>query len=923
MTPERWKKIEELFEAAVDRSPQERASFLDDACGDDTELRAEIELMLEHQQPTGKFITTLVHDAARLFPQARLEGKDVRFIPGAILAERYRILGLLGKGGMGEVYRADDLKLAQPVALKFLPEKLSKSSDALSRFHAEVRTARKVSHPNVCRVFDIGEVDGLHFLSMEYIDGEDLSGLLRRIGRLPEDKAVEIARQLCAGLAAAHEEGVLHRDLKPANVMLDGRGRARITDFGLARLSEEIQGYDIRSGTPAYMSPEQLAGREVTVKSDIYSLGVTLYEIFTGKKVFTASSLEELIKLQESSTPASMSSLVKDVDPLVERIILRCLEKDPKDRPVSAAQVAAALPGGDPLAAAIAAGETPSPEMVAAAPKEGVLRPATAVLCLAAVVFVLVFLSVASEKSSLLRIVAPKKSPDALAERASEIARRLGYVQPAVDTAYNFEIDYDYLNYVYGHDKSPELWQRLKNTQPAAIQFWHRQSPVHLEPRTNVTVTPDDPSPYVSGMIHVVTDMEGRLLRFTAAPSVVETGGKAQSVPPAPDWRSLFDQAGLAIDDFNTTEPQRVPPVYGDMRAAWEGVFPAQPETRVRIEAASLGERPVYFEIIGEWEEAAGLQTPSASAASTRFFATIFVVFMTVILVAGLLAKRNLRLGRSDRKGAFRLAGVIFTLSLLGWLIGASHVPTFAGELRLFWFAIAGALMQTSIIWVFYVALEPYVRRRTPHRIISWSRLLAGNWRDPMVGRDIFIGVITGLLSHAFIVIFECWLPTVFGQAGLVRTNGIDYALLGARQIGLNFFGWQLFMSLLHGMAYVLLLLLLTLLLRKNWLATLGLWALFMLPGIARGFASPFDFILNAAVAALLAFLVARFGLLAMVSTQFFYFMGLFYLYTTDFSAWYAGNTIFALAVCAAFTAYSFYTSVGGRSALRLRLLED
>src|SRR5262249_7676978 len=144
-----------------------------------------------------------------------------------------------GRGGMGEVYRADDLKLGHPVALKFLPATLAADAGLLERFHAEVRNARQVSHPNVCRVYDIGEVvsaDGAsqHFLSMEYIDGEDLASLLRRIGRLRGDKTIEIARQLCAGLAAAHERGLLHRDLKPANIMIDGRGRSRITDFGLA-----------------------------------------------------------------------------------------------------------------------------------------------------------------------------------------------------------------------------------------------------------------------------------------------------------------------------------------------------------------------------------------------------------------------------------------------------------------------------------------------------------------------------------------------------------------------------------------------------------------------------------------------------------------------------------------------------------------
>ncbi|HYJ46252.1 MAG TPA: serine/threonine-protein kinase, partial [Pyrinomonadaceae bacterium] len=159
---------------------------------------------------------------------------DARFAPGTTLAGRYRIVSLLGRGGMGEVYRADDLKLGQPVALKFLPEALSTDGATLARFHREVRVARQVSHRNVCRVYDIGEVDGQNFLSMEFIKGEELASLLRRIGRLPPDKAVEIARQLCAGLAAAHDNNVLHRDLKPANVMIDGDGNVRITDFGLA-----------------------------------------------------------------------------------------------------------------------------------------------------------------------------------------------------------------------------------------------------------------------------------------------------------------------------------------------------------------------------------------------------------------------------------------------------------------------------------------------------------------------------------------------------------------------------------------------------------------------------------------------------------------------------------------------------------------
>ena len=156
---------------------------------------------------------------------------DGRFAAGTMISDRYRIVGLLGRGGMGEVYRADDLKLGQPVALKFLPGHLERDPLKLSRFLNEVRTALKVSHPNVCRVHDINDVGGRQYISMEFVDGDDLGTLLRRIGRFPADKATEIARQLCAGLAAAHAGGILHRDLKPANIMIDGRGQAKITDW--------------------------------------------------------------------------------------------------------------------------------------------------------------------------------------------------------------------------------------------------------------------------------------------------------------------------------------------------------------------------------------------------------------------------------------------------------------------------------------------------------------------------------------------------------------------------------------------------------------------------------------------------------------------------------------------------------------------
>ena len=298
------------------------------------------------------------------------------FFSGQMIAGRFRIVGRIGSGGMGDVYRADDHELGTSVALKFLPVELAGDPVRLARLRNEVRVARQVAHPNVCRVYDIGDADGRPFLSMEFIDGEDLASLLRRIGRLPKDKAVELAREICAGVGAAHELGVVHRDLKPANVMIDGRGRARVADFGLAGAIDELGGRDAMAGTPAYMAPEQLQGSGANKKTDIFALGLVLYELFTGKRAHDVTSIAGLRERYSSSAPpTSPSDLVEGMDPAVERVIMQCLETDPEDRPASALAVMAALPGGDPLAAMLKAGEMPSPELVAASGRRGTLTP--------------------------------------------------------------------------------------------------------------------------------------------------------------------------------------------------------------------------------------------------------------------------------------------------------------------------------------------------------------------------------------------------------------------------------------------------------------------------------------------------------------------------------------------------------------------
>jgi len=268
---------------------------------------------------------------------------------GVVLAERYRIRRLLGRGGMGEVYEAEDLTLGQRVALKFLAPGLEKDDIRRQRFLQEVTLARRVSHPNVCRVYDVGEAEGRLFLSMELIDGEDLSTRLAASGRPPYETALGLGLDLCRGLAAAHEQGILHRDLKPSNLMLATggtparRGRLRITDFGLARLTESLDERDVRSGTPAYMAPEQLLGQGVSEKSDLYSLGLVLYKLFTGRPAFPEASEQKPPARHWETMPEPPSRHVPEIEGVVERMILRCLEPDPRDRPSSALAVAAAL----------------------------------------------------------------------------------------------------------------------------------------------------------------------------------------------------------------------------------------------------------------------------------------------------------------------------------------------------------------------------------------------------------------------------------------------------------------------------------------------------------------------------------------------------------------------------------------------------
>jgi serine/threonine protein kinase/tetratricopeptide (TPR) repeat protein len=253
---------------------------------------------------------------------------------GSTFASRYEIIEELGRGGMGRIYRVEDAKLKQEVALKLIKPEIAKDKKTIERFRNEMRTARMISHKNVCRMFDIGEEKGAYFITMEYVPGEDLKSFIRRAGPLGSGKAIFIAKQICEGLTEAHRLGVVHRDLKPQNVMIDTQGNARIMDFGIARSldAKGITGAGVMIGTPEYMSPEQVEGKEVDQRSDIYSLGVILFEMLTGRVPFKGDTALSIAVQHKTESPPDLKSVNPQIPENLSRIVLKCLEKDKASR---------------------------------------------------------------------------------------------------------------------------------------------------------------------------------------------------------------------------------------------------------------------------------------------------------------------------------------------------------------------------------------------------------------------------------------------------------------------------------------------------------------------------------------------------------------------------------------------------------------
>ncbi len=839
------------------------------------------------------------------------------FAPGAVVAGRYRLVALLGRGGMGDVYRADDLTLEQPVALKFLPDGVMAGDARLQRFHNELRIARQVSHRNVCRVYDLGDANGRRFLTMEYVDGEDLASLLRRIGRVPQDKAVEIARQLCAGVAAAHDRGVLHRDLKPANVMIDGDGNVRIADFGISTAMDAVdEGF---AGTPQYMAPEQLAGRPASTRSDIYALGLVLFELFTGRRAVDSRTLADLKEFYAAGTVTTPSSIVKDLDPAIERTILRCLERDPDRRPGSALFVAAALPGADPLAAALAAGETPSPELLAAAGETDALALRWAALAATiAIIGIIVFAGLSARTSFVGRVPLPEP-PEVLVDRAEGIVASLGYDEAFADRAYNFSLDDEYIRWVQQSRPTPQRWEILAASQPSALRFWYRTSPRPLRPVGEDVVSRDDPPATIVDMRTLILDTSGRLLAFRSVPPQAETAdGTAKPVA----WEPLFSAAGFSMAAFTAVPPQWTPRDYADQRAAWEGPLPEQPDVRVRVEAAAYRGRPVFFEVIGPWTRPT-LMVPARVPIADMVLQALFVVVVAGLIVfAAVVARQNVLANRADRRGAARLAGYVMVAGFAAWAIRAHHVLEANALLASFFRGFGPLMLFAAILWVVYIAVEPYVRRFWPDSLLGWSRLLAGHVRDPRVGRDALIGLVVGTA----LAVSELAKAALLAGLGFpaprpVHGTRVDLLARGATQVSdwLN----ASVSDTMESLFTVLIVVVLRLMFRRNWIV-LPLTAFMLALTSARQMGGTTTWIVLFPMASgiVLTFVVTRFGLLPLLITRLVWGLLLSAPLTLNVSHWSAPASNATLAMLVAFALFAFYASRAGQPLLGTVLKE-
>jgi serine/threonine-protein kinase len=910
MTDERHRRAKEIFLAALELEGSRRSDAVREACGEDGELRAEVESLLSYGDTDTREFSGILEGAADVGRKALEE----RFRAGDVIAQRYTILGRLGRGGMGEVYLAQDETLGERVALKFLPGHLAGIPGFLDRLLSETRLARGISHPNVCRVYDVGESDGEPFLSMEYIEGQDLGAWLRERGPAEGARARRMARELCAALAAAHDQGVLHRDLKPANVQVDRDGHLHVVDFGLAA-PRDGGAEAVAAGSPAYMAPELLADGPATVQSDLFALGLVLFELLGGRRAYPSASA--IVRAaRDRSTPPMPYREGSAGDPVLERAVQMCLQGDPGARPRSAAVIESALGEEDPLAGVLALGLLPTPEVVAASGARGLLSRRSAFAALALFFALLAVYVFGIVEQLPLQSAALPFAPEQLARRVSKLLDPL-QLEPAamVHEAYGFTQDESILPPLFG--PGGEEWT-VAGTGPERgdVRFWYRRSLDALRPESvwglffgSARVQLGDPPPGIPGSQTLVSDPSGRLLFLRS---------NLEYRPPTavgePDWHALFAAAGLVPGEFEPSDVRLPIANSSERRRAWQSQVGEVPR---RVEGGTSAGGVSLFVVLegtarmAEEGEAAPQGPPLAPATrgtegqswsdsalwdlSNRIYDTMLAVLLVFAIP---MVWRNLRAGRGDPWGGARLG--IFTLicSYTGWLLLADHAGDLTGEMSLLIVGFGSSLWAAAMAWGYYLVVEPLVRRFWPKALVSWSRVLGGRGRDPLVASHVLIGGCFGVFM-ALMIALDAALPGWLGRPETVQAPFVPFVPFEVLS-GPRFWAGTLFNLPVTALYVSLLLLMLLALLRaatRHSAPALILAVSILGTSDALISADPRTAWLTIGIGhvALGAVLLVRYGVLVYCIAELVHFCLTSYPVTGQLEAWYAPAGLFGL----------------------------
>jgi len=663
-------------------------------------------------------------------------------------------------------------------------------------------------------------------------------------------------------------------------VMIDGRGAARLMDFGLA--AERADG--LSCGTPAYMAPEQLATGTASVQSDLYSLALVLCELFTGQPAFPLrQTRDELRRDRATLEPRALDAVALGLPERLTEALASCLARAPADRPRSTAELLAVLPGGDPIAEALAAGETPSPEAVAGGGPDGHLSPRTATLLLLVTALGLAVFFGLVDRVSVVGQVAPQLPPEALADRARALLARLR-PEPVSPRGWSW---FSTVEAVGGRRVTAAIWRRWRVADRGPFVFLYDEplratDPADVEEHERVGVRG------VAGEAAVVLSLRGSLRRLAVTPAPLA----ARAAGGAMTWAELLAAAGLPPPEALEALPATgfTPPMFADERRIWRARDASGEE--LRAYAAAYAGRPVFFALLP-----ATAAPPGAAArdgAGLDFGVVLRVGTLLLLALSGWLAWRNLRVGRADRRGALRLGALALLLGYVAQgIVLLLSTPAARDQLSGFILdMLQWTLLVAAIISLLYLALEPEIRRRRPRAAVAWARLLRGGVRDPLVGRELLLGIACGA-SLTGLWAMEQWTVLQLGEPRLLWEPVFASAMLQSPLEVVGAFAGA--PTIIAVVVFVPLLLWAWLLPVLRSPAATEAAVVLLTAGLAMLFSAGGFTVSGLVLGAMIALLSLRVGIVAALTAGLFWPILISGAYTLDGSRFYFVNTIVTL----------------------------